>query len=316
MFERQDGILIYVFEEPSTRTVKVNALIIQTLERFDLNLTLVEFDDLFRYDSDLMNPNKKLERYAWVAERICPRQTENGNIIVICDHPVTSLVENTCDDDSLIPIGRLGFAERRRLREAVRGKELKRNESIRKKELSGHVRFLELLSRFRDEKAALESERRMRISVEEAEREREKNIEEEKRHLLRVMRDELEQLRASKIADRSREQTLRMYSKINKIIEEGKRGKKEKENTVVEWRAKKHAASLNVKVEMQQFLDYTKCLEKKREEAHQARECRFLLKARNYLDKRDEVLKKLSRAAIILSEKKKAQLFALFGPLH
>lgn len=316
MFERQDGILIHAFEDPSSRKVHVNALIIQTLERIDLQITLVEFDDLFRYDSDLMNPNKKLERFAWVAERICPRPTENGMVLVICDHPVSSLVENTFDEDALIPIGRLGFAERRRLRDAVRGKELKRNEAIRDKELSGHLRFLELLSRFRDEKAARESERRMRISMEEAEREREKNVEEEKRRVLMVMREELERLRAIKIADRSREQTLRMNSKINKIIQEGKRGNEEQENRLVEWRDKKHTASLNIKVEIKQFYEYTKSLEMKREEAHQAREIRFLLKARNYLDKRDEVLKKMSRAAIILSEKKKAQLFALFGPLQ
>lgn len=62
--------IIAVYDDPGKCTVTFAAYELETDKTFTLPYTYSEIDDLFRFNSELMNPNNKEERYHWVIERL------------------------------------------------------------------------------------------------------------------------------------------------------------------------------------------------------------------------------------------------------
>merc|ERR1712112_788380 len=62
--------IIAVYDDPVRCTVTFAAYELETDKTFTLPYTYSELDDLFRFNSELMNPKHADERYHWVIERL------------------------------------------------------------------------------------------------------------------------------------------------------------------------------------------------------------------------------------------------------
>lgn len=316
MFEREDGILIRISDVLPERKYVIEVLLVSCAEVVSLDLSFVEFEDLFRYNSVLMNPNKMHERYEWIAERINVVPSETGNRVSLSETSVSVLLTPTLDSESKLAVGRLGYAERRRLREEVITKELKRTEAIQAKVSIRRENFMRALLHFRKEKEKRAAERIERISAEEAERMRLKKVAQERNLYVQSKRAELDKLRSDKINDRETARLIRMRKRIFNILEEAGRKREESIARLSGFRAKRSETESKRQFEQKRCIEFARSIERKREEAFLEREMRWRVKADKMLMVRDESVKKLARAAILLNEKKKAQLYSLFGHFH
>jgi hypothetical protein len=315
MFEREDGLVIHVSEDLSSTIVVVDAFEVHSNEKAALQISFVEYNNLFRYNSDLMNPNKKHERYAWIAERIYLDKFENGTSACLQDACVSKLCSSVSANDFKLPVGRLGFTERQRLRDAVTGKEMTRAKNLLLRENSRHAGSLAHISGLKQEKAKLEVDRRQHIVDEEAEREKNRNEEILRNQAIVTLREQLDKLRETRISERKLHQSERMNYRILKILVEAKKRYHDREMKSIERRAEREASILRLNSEKEQVTSSSRRLEEKREKAFREREERWAAKAENYLLAREEQLRKKERAKTNLSEKKKAQLHSLFGPI-
>merc|ERR1719491_1694058 len=62
--------IIAVYDDPERNTVSFSAYELETNQTYTLAYTYSEVDELFRYNSELMNPTNRDARYHWIIERL------------------------------------------------------------------------------------------------------------------------------------------------------------------------------------------------------------------------------------------------------
>ncbi|CAD7969004.1 unnamed protein product [Amoebophrya sp. A25] len=62
--------IIAVYDDPERNTVSFCAYELETNQTYTLPYTYTELDELFRYNSELMNPTNRDARYHWIIERL------------------------------------------------------------------------------------------------------------------------------------------------------------------------------------------------------------------------------------------------------
>lgn len=62
--------IIAVYDDPERNTVSFSAYELETNQTYTLPYTYSELDELFRYNSELMNPTNRDARYHWIIERL------------------------------------------------------------------------------------------------------------------------------------------------------------------------------------------------------------------------------------------------------
>lgn len=156
-----------------------------------------DFDNLFRFNAELMNPNRKEGRFHWVAERIAVVSSGNGK-----QHQLKLVPESTEELPMLpvyetvrkIPTGRMDLKERQRLREAMDMLDNKRKANIKKRRQQGREKFLRHIKWLRSEEVRLQqeledklaAERQLRVESKEAavkDNEEQDKIEKERQRL-------------------------------------------------------------------------------------------------------------------------------------
>lgn len=62
--------IIAVYDDPEKNTVTFAAYELETNATYTLPYSYTELDELFKYNSDLMNPTNRDSRYHWIIERL------------------------------------------------------------------------------------------------------------------------------------------------------------------------------------------------------------------------------------------------------
>lgn len=93
-----DYYIIAVYDDPASCSVTFAAYELETDETYCLPYTYTELDDLFRFNSEMMNPTNKDGRYHWVIERLDFILNDLGKK-VLCLAPEPTPEEVTEEDD-------------------------------------------------------------------------------------------------------------------------------------------------------------------------------------------------------------------------
>jgi len=146
-----------------------------------------DFDGLFRFNAELMNPNRKEGRFHWVIQRLeiakvaGEQKLRLGNECTkeVPELPIYETVRK-------IPTGRMDLKERQRLREQMDMLDIKRDENIAARRAKSKARFLKHIFLMKEEAERRRKEVEVKIAQE---RDRRAN-----------QKDEMEQKEAEEIA--------------------------------------------------------------------------------------------------------------------
>ena len=142
---------------------------VDSTEMHSLKMEYAEFDALFRFHADLMNPNRKADRFFYVLERLELAASPAGGITLSiagaavgdqCHVPAGSTVQ--------IPIGKLTIQDRLELRRALQGLNAIRDANIAAKKEHAHAEFMKIIDNNKKQ-----AERKMQVRQEAIQRERE-----------------------------------------------------------------------------------------------------------------------------------------------
>ncbi|CAK0812056.1 unnamed protein product, partial [Prorocentrum cordatum] len=126
---------VYVHEKRAVVTFEVYGL--DSQDTLQLAYPTAEFDALFRFNAELMNPNRKEGRYHWVIARLeivvvgKDRQQAAGRREAHRGGGAGPAVRDPAEDTNRT--GRMDLKERQRLREQMDMLEIRRAENIQKK---------------------------------------------------------------------------------------------------------------------------------------------------------------------------------------
>jgi len=163
--------LCSVYDNSKRRMVTFEVYGLDTQDMLHRQYTYQEFDGLFRFNAELMNPNRKEGRYHWVIERLEIAQVGNDRKVrlaaeVTKEVPELPIYETT----RKIPTGRMDLKERQRLREQMDMLNIKREEKIRAKKNLSKQKFLEHIFFLQEEAKRKEIEQEASIAIEREKR--------------------------------------------------------------------------------------------------------------------------------------------------
>merc|ERR1712216_213754 len=146
---------------------------------------------LFRFNAELMNPNRKEGRYHWVIERLEIGQVGSERKLRLGSEVTKEVPELPIyETNRKIPTGRMDLKERQRLRDQMDMLNIRREEKIRAKKEVSKKKFLEHIfwlqednkRRALEQEASIEKEReiryqdQLRYELEEEEEEAKKAV--------------------------------------------------------------------------------------------------------------------------------------------
>jgi len=140
-----------------------------------------DFDGLFRFNAELMNPNRKEGRFHWVIQRLeiatiaGERKLRLGNECTK-EVPELPIYETT----RKIPTGRMDLKERQRLREQMDMLNIKRDEKIAAKRSKSRAKFLKYIFQMKEEAERKRKDVEIKIAEERERRANQKDDIEQK----------------------------------------------------------------------------------------------------------------------------------------
>ena len=124
---------------------------------YRLDYSYSDYDALFRFNADLMNPNKKQERFAWFCQRLNLSENENGvlSLVLSREPTVPDLTTPVFDESATILHGYKDISQWKQLRGKLLTLESRREAAIAQREADSHNKFMEKLKSLRDEEVVL-----------------------------------------------------------------------------------------------------------------------------------------------------------------
>lgn len=160
--------ILTVYDLTDERQYQLDAYSLATSETIKQNYAYNEFDAIFRFHAELMNPNKKVQRWHWIFDRLT-YQSDGGDGRKLNIHfEPTEESQVPYLVNMKMPIGRMDYGERQRLREDMDRLDLKRQEKIAIRKETSKQRFIKKVL---DSKKLMELKLQMRQEQIETERE-------------------------------------------------------------------------------------------------------------------------------------------------
>lgn len=161
--------IIIVFDKPEDLIYHVDAYSLASAETVRKKYKYVEFDAFFRFNPELMNPNKRHERCHWLIERLQYKSDgKGGRELAVANEP-TEVSEIPLATNMKMPIGRMDYAERARLREDMERLSVRRDENIKARRQKAHELFIQnvTMQKEMEEKKKILREERIHKEVNE-----------------------------------------------------------------------------------------------------------------------------------------------------
>lgn len=240
--------LINVYDNTVKRFVTFEIYGLDTQNLLRLVYQYPAFDNLFRFNAELMNPNRKEGRFHWIIERLeisTATKERKLKLAEKCTEQISQLP--LYETTRKIPTGRMDLKERQRLREQMDILDVRRAENIQKKRAAALERFLKHVFALKEEDKRRKEEQQQKMEEERGKRYKSKEemerLEEEelkaleKKNKLRRKAVEVKEQRTEEQEEYELRQ-LRLRWKAaaqekNQLLEEArtKRGKEKKDAT-------------------------------------------------------------------------------------
>lgn len=94
-----DYYIIAVYDDPTTAVMSFSAYELENDSTFTYPLTYAEFDKLFQFDAELMNPSNQDARFHWVIERLDFVQDNRAQKVLCLAQEPTPMLE---DEDEMV----------------------------------------------------------------------------------------------------------------------------------------------------------------------------------------------------------------------
>eukprot|EP00401_Gymnodinium_catenatum_P004869 CAMPEP_0117480110 /NCGR_PEP_ID=MMETSP0784-20121206/12225_1 /TAXON_ID=39447 /ORGANISM="" /LENGTH=558 /DNA_ID=CAMNT_0005274545 /DNA_START=51 /DNA_END=1724 /DNA_ORIENTATION=- len=176
-----EPFLVNVYDNPQKRFVTFEIYGLDTQTRLHKVFTYQQFDNLFRFNAELMNPNRKPGRFHYVIERLVIGMDRNERKLRMGEKPTDEISQLPLyETNRKIPTGRMKLQARQRLRDSMDMLDLRREEAIAKKRAAGKERFLQDIQILKEEHRRLKEEQAAKIEQEQANRIKEKEAQEKR----------------------------------------------------------------------------------------------------------------------------------------
>jgi len=163
--------LCSVYDHGKRRVVTFEVYGLDTQDMLHKQYTYNEFDSLFRFNAELMNPNRKEGRYHWVIERLEIGQVGSERKLRLSSEVTKEVPELPIYETTRkIPTGRMDLKERQRLRDQMDMLNIKREEKIRAKKEISKKKFLEHIFALQEDTVRREAEQEEAIKKEREKR--------------------------------------------------------------------------------------------------------------------------------------------------
>lgn len=318
MDEQDKGVLTYqeskvfcaeahlcsVYDNPKRRMVTFEVYGLDTQDMLHRQYTYNEFDSLFRFNAELMNPNRKEGRYHWVIERLEIAQVGSERKVRLAAEVTKEVPELPIyETNRKIPTGRMDLKERQRLREQMDMLNIKREEKIRAKKEASKQKFLEHIFFLQEESKRKDREQEEAIAVER-----------EKRIAWQLEMDGEEEEAASKDAVLSKSRRIAAENKdraheekeeedLRQLRLRWKAADAEKARLIKEARARKERDVANQKEEAKQAAAKARATQAKRQAAWAGRDKRVQSKLDAAVKKALDLIPEIRRMANLKVER-------------
>jgi len=184
----------YDNESASRITFEIYGL--DTQDMYHLIYDYQNFNSLFRFNAELMNPTKKEGRFNWVIARLKIETLNSKRELKLAPDPTEEVASIPLyETQRKIPTGRMDLNERKKLRESMDMLDIRRAEKIQKRRLEWKQRALKRIMQLKEEdklrkesvNQKIEEERKLRVKMKE-ERERREREEEARAEAIRKQR--------------------------------------------------------------------------------------------------------------------------------
>lgn len=246
-----ETFLINVYDHTKRRAVTFETYGLESQDQFHIQYSYQDFDGLFRFNAELMNPNRKEGRFHWISERLAILTVGKDRQLKLQPEPTSEVPELPIYETvRKIPTGRMDLKERQRLREQMDMLDIKRNENIMKRKQESRQRFLqhvfwlkeesERMKREHHEKLEAERTRRVQMKEELERRQKEANrLEKERQRQRRVAVEAKEERVEERDAEEYRQLRARWKMRDAERAKAIQEALQRKEKDLAELRAKK-----------------------------------------------------------------------------
>lgn len=296
--------LCSVYDHHKRRVVTFEVYGLDTQDILHKQYTYNEFDSLFRFNAELMNPNRKEGRYHWVIERLEIGQVGSERKLrlaaeVTKEVPELPIYETT----RKIPTGRMDLKERQRLRDQMDMLNIKREEKIRAKKEASKRKFLEHIFNLQEETKWREKEQEEAISHER-----------EKRYQWQLQMENEEEEEGAKAAVLQKQRRIAAENKdqaheeateedLRQLRLRWKATDKEKAQHIADARARKERDTATKAEQKKQVASAARALQSKRESAWTGRDKRVQKKMDDAVHKALQLIPEIKRLANLKRER-------------
>ncbi|KAF4724469.1 hypothetical protein FOZ63_025986 [Perkinsus olseni] len=258
--------------------IRFSLFSVDTSDVYSLDYSYGDFDQLFRFDAELMNPNKKSERFYWVLRRLDLVPDGSGGLRVALQSAETSerprLVVSS-ENKHNIPIGKLNYLGRAKLRESMVELDKKRMALIDQRDQERRLKFL---ARIAEERRAAEEAARVRERKVREERDEKRAQQLGERHEAiqrEEQRGEKEEARRANIAVLKAQREANEKSIISAVFERQRKAAEEKKEKEKEIKRRTEERIDREREERQQYEEHMRLIEGRRQTAWRQREQRL-----------------------------------------
>ncbi|KAF4666274.1 hypothetical protein FOZ61_009963 [Perkinsus olseni] len=263
--------------------IRFSLFSVDTSDVYSLDYSYGEFEQLFRFNAELMNPNKKSERFYWVLRRLDLVPDGSGGLRLALQSAETSerprLVVSS-ENKHNIPIGKLNYLGRAKLRESMVELDKKRTALIDQKDQERRLKFL---ARIAEERRAAEGAARVRERKVREERDEKRAQQLRERHQAiqrEEQRKEKEATRSANIAvlkaqREANEKNIISVAFTEAVFERQRRAAEKKKEKEKEIERRTEERIERERAERQQYEEHMRLIEGRRQTAWRQREQRF-----------------------------------------
>jgi hypothetical protein len=305
-----ETFLMNVWDAKEAKIVKFEACSTETTEIFPIEWEYKDFDKVFRFNPDLMNPNKREGRYHWIIERLvfCSDGRGGRKLTQVADATEESPQIPLLDPSVKIPTGRMPYAERAKLREDMNRLDKRRNENIQARREATRQKFMRWVSTVKEDLAREIAERKDLIDRERQARvkavlERRREAEEGRLRLVR-----LHQEREMKIEARDEDRRKRWNLGIKELQKEGKLMEEQRQQEILQAETTRRHELDMARVRARQKRANHAQLEEHRDKKYLERQHRIWEKSQVLLMERKEALLVRSREADVTDQRRRSAM--------
>jgi len=180
VFSSEDN-LCSVYDNTVKRFVTFEVYGLDTQAQLFLKYDYPAFDNLFRFNAELMNPNRKEGRFHWIIERLEISTATKDRKLKLSEKPTEEVSQMPLYETvRKIPTGRMDLKERQRLREQMDMLDIRREENISKKRAATKEKFLKHIFALKDDDRRRKEEQDQKIEQERSNRYKQKEDTERK----------------------------------------------------------------------------------------------------------------------------------------